>query len=135
MTVKSGGNVSATATVSNATQTAQTAAQNAQPAVSAGQGAATTGGTSIIADLSGTALIVVVLIAGYAVIPSLASVAPEVVNSLLLLILIGAIGLQSSRWLPIMQAFTDAVTASTINANKTGQTIQSAVSPGTTNVP
>jgi len=58
---------------------------------------------------SNTFVIVVMLAVGFVAVPTLASWAPELVNGLLILLLIGAILMNDALWLPYLAQFGNAV--------------------------
>lgn len=66
--------------------------------------AVTTGSTTdqVNSALSGTGLRVIVFVAGFIIVPTLAEAQPELVNGLLLLILAGIILTNYRRWLPYL---------------------------------
>ena len=55
------------------------------------------------------AVVVGGIVVGFFVVSAVAGVAPEVVNSLLLLMLLGALLLNSSKWIPYLSQFGDAI--------------------------
>jgi hypothetical protein len=56
-------------------------------------------------------IIVCGILVGFLAIPIVAGAAPEIVNGLLLLLLIGAILMNSEKWIPYLAAFGDAISA------------------------
>ena len=59
--------------------------------------------------MSNDAVVVGGLVVGFFLIPTVAGAAPEIVNGLLLLILLGALLLNKDRWLPFVTQFGNAV--------------------------
>ena len=57
------------------------------------------------------ALTVIAITVGFVVVPQLAGAAPEAVNGLLLLMLLGALLLNSHVWLPYLAALGTAISA------------------------
>jgi hypothetical protein len=55
------------------------------------------------------AVVVGGILVGFLVIPMVAGAAPEIVNALLLLMLLGAILMNSSKWVPMLANFGNAV--------------------------
>lgn len=68
-------------------------------------------------------MILIGIIAGFWIVPTVARFSPVLVNGLLLLILVGIILGNSDRWTPILAAFgkavTDAMTEKTAEKAKT----------------
>jgi len=58
---------------------------------------------------SNDAVVIGGLAVGFFLVPTVAGAAPEVVNGLLLLILLGALLLNSDKWLPFLTQFGNAV--------------------------
>jgi hypothetical protein len=58
--------------------------------------------------MSDDAVVIGGIAIGFVVLPWLAGVAPELVNGLLLLLIIGAVLLNSPRWLPYLTQFGSA---------------------------
>jgi uncharacterized membrane protein YphA (DoxX/SURF4 family) len=68
------------------------------------------------------AVVVGGILVGFLVIPMVAGAAPEIVNALLLLMLLGAILMNSNKWVPMLANFGNAVGApstATSNPNAT----------------
>lgn len=75
-----------------------------------------TGNTPVAAasDSYGSQAIVVIgIVVGFIAVPALASAAPTLVNGLLLLMLVGALLMNSDRWVPFLAQFGNAVSAPT----------------------
>ena len=70
---------------------------------------ATTATTS--ASYGSQAIVVIGIAAGFFIVPVLAGAAPQLVNGLLLLILIGALLMNSSKWTPALAQFGNAISA------------------------
>ncbi len=65
-----------------------------------GGGGGGSGGSNANAFIGDRALVAIGLAAGFVLVPRLANAAPAVVNSILLVILLGALLINEERWLP-----------------------------------
>lgn len=59
--------------------------------------------------MSGDAVVIGGIVVGFVAVPWLAGYAPELVNGLLLLILIGTLLLNGGRWIPYLAQFGNAI--------------------------
>ena len=58
--------------------------------------------------MSGNVALIVAIVAGLWVVPALARFAPELVNGLLVLMIVGVILFNSDRWIPVMNSAAGA---------------------------
>jgi len=80
--------------------------------------------TETTGPLSNDLVVIGVIVVGFVAVPMVASWAPELVNSLLMLLLVGALMLNSARWLPYLSQFGDAISTTSPNVNpSTGFTV------------
>jgi hypothetical protein len=56
-------------------------------------------------------IIVCGILVGFLIVPMAAGAAPEIVNGLLLLMLAGAVLMNSSKWIPSLASFGNAISA------------------------